>query len=59
MTAKRVLHFGVQGGIGGVERFVYDLYRHINREKIQFDFLTRVDGNVAFSDEIEKLGGGI
>lgn len=34
-----------------------NLYRNINREKIQFDFLTHREG--IFDDEIKKLGGRI
>ncbi len=57
MRPKRVLHFGMQGGIGGVETFIMEVYRHIDREKLQFDFLTNIDGKVAFSNEIQARGG--
>ena len=56
---KRVLHWGLQGGIGGVETFVINLYRHIDRDKVQFDFLTNEKSDVAFSEEIEAMGGMI
>lgn len=59
MSVKRVLHFGMQGGIGGVETFIMEVYRHIDREKLQFDFLTNIGGEIAFSDEIHAGGGKI
>ena len=34
-----------------------DFYRHIDRNKVQFDFLTSVDEKGYFDDEIQKLGG--
>ena len=34
-------------------------YRHLDRTKIQFDFLNVYDGDIAFSDEILSLGGRI
>ena len=53
----RVLHVFYKMGNGGIEHFVMNLYRHINREKIQFDFLTSVNEEGYFDDEIKKLGG--
>lgn len=44
---------------GGVESFVMNYYRHINHEKIQFDFICDSDStNIPYSD-IEKLGGKV
>ena len=34
-------------------------YRHIDREKVQFDFLVHRKDRAAFDDEIEALGGRI
>lgn len=59
MKQKRVLHWGLMDTLGGVETFVINIYRHIDKEKIQFDFLTMHNQNVAFSDEIEAMGGKI
>lgn len=59
MKPKRVLHYGLMGGIGGVETFVMNLYKHIDKEKLQFDFLTTHNGNVAFSNEIISCGGNV
>lgn len=44
---------------GGVEAVIMNYYRHINRNKIQFDFV--VDGyeKTALDDEIKSLGGKV
>lgn len=43
---------------GGLETFVMNVYRSIDRDKVQFDFLTNMrDG--AYSEEIKSLGGVI
>lgn len=36
-----------------------NVYRHIDREKIQFDFLATDDGGDSFKSEIIKLGGRV
>ena len=42
---------------GGVESVVMNYYRHIDRSKIQFDFICDDDSTNIPYDEIEKLGG--
>lgn len=44
---------------GGVESVVMNYYRHIDRNKIQFDFLIDEDSTNIPTEEIEKLGGKI
>lgn len=51
----RVLHVVVNMNRGGAETLVMNLYRNIDRTKVQFDFLTCKPG--AFDEEIRKLGG--
>ena len=44
---------------GGVESVIMNYYRHIDRSKIQFDFICDEDSiNIPY-DEIEKLGGKV
>ena len=45
---------------GGMETFILNLYRHIDRTQIQFDFVvgTRFKMCQAYADEIAQLGGG-
>ena len=44
---------------GGAENMVMNLYRSIDREKIQFDFIVHTDQAGAFDEEIKILGGKI
>lgn len=44
---------------GGVEAVVMNYYRHIDREKIQFDFICDSDSTKIPYEEIEKLGGRV
>lgn len=55
----KVLHvFGVLN-YGGAESMMMNLYRKIDRTKIQFDFVVHGNESGNFADEIEKLGGVI
>lgn len=55
----RVLH--VVGGMnrGGAETMIMNLYRKIDRNKIQFDFLYMKPGEHHYDQEIRALGGRI
>lgn len=44
---------------GGAESMCMNLYRKIDKEKIQFDFVKHTCEKCAFDDEIESLGGKI
>ncbi len=44
---------------GGVESVVMNYYRHIDRNKIQFDFLVCEGSTMVPEDEIDSLGGGL
>ena len=44
---------------GGSETMIMNLYRNIDRSKIQFDFVVHTDEKCAFDDEINALGGRI
>lgn len=44
---------------GGVEAVVMNYYRHIDRSRVQFDFLVDTDSNLVPYDEIESLGGRV
>lgn len=51
----RVLHVVVNMNRGGAETLIMNLYRNIDRTKVQFDFLTCREG--VFDTEINELGG--
>lgn len=55
---KKVLIVGLSEIVGGTETFLMNYYRKINREHIQFDFLTNKE-HIVFEDEIRQLGGKI
>ena len=44
---------------GGIENFIMNLYRNIDRTKIQFDFLLHGNGKNYYEEEIKKYGGKI
>ena len=55
----RVLHVVTYMGRGGLETMIMNYYRHIDRSKVQFDFLVHRDFRADYDDEIEALGGQI
>lgn len=56
---KRILQVVTYMGRGGIETMLMNYYRHIDRSKVQFDFLVHRDFRADFDDEIEALGGRI
>jgi glycosyltransferase involved in cell wall biosynthesis len=44
---------------GGLETFIMNVYRELDRNKIQFDFLVHTEENCAYDNEIRNLGGKI
>lgn len=53
----RVLHYVGRMNRGGMETFIMNLYRNIDRDKIQFDFAVHGDDAGDFEDEITGMGG--
>lgn len=53
----RVLHIVGKMHRGGIETLVMDLYRHIDRSKVQFDFLLFTHEPGFYDNEILHLGG--
>lgn len=55
----RILHvIGIMNR-GGAETMIMNLYRNIDRTKIQFDFVENEGEEAAFDQEIQSLGGRI
>ena len=54
---KRMLH--IVGGMspGGTENFIMNLYRTIDRDRLQFDFIVHLKKEINYDDEIEGMGG--
>ena len=55
----RILHVVTYMGRGGLETMIMNYYRHIDRSKVQFDFIVHRDFRADYDDEIEALGGRI
>lgn len=55
----RVLQIVSSMNIGGIETFIMNVYRNIDRNKVQFDFLVTATEKCVYDDEIEALGGKI
>ena len=55
----RILHIVSFMQRGGLETLIMNCYRHIDREKMQFDFIVHRDFRADYDDEIEALGGKI
>lgn len=58
-VSVKILHvIGIMNR-GGAEAMIMNLYRNIDRTKVQFDFVENSFERAAFDDEIEALGGKI
>src|SRR5699024_6622505 len=55
----RILQVFAEMNRGGAETMIMNLYRHIDRERIQFDFIVHTQEKCAFDEEIKQLGGKI
>ena len=55
----RVLHVFNFFDQGGIENFVMNVYRNIDRSKIQFDFAFPINKKGCFDEEVWELGGNI
>lgn len=55
----RILHFIGSLDIGGSQAMVMNIYRKIDRQKIQFDFIIDHENGTFFKNEIESLGGRV
>lgn len=55
----RVLHIVGKMDRAGAETMLMNLYRHIDRTQIQFDFITFTKDKGGYDDEIRALGGKI
>lgn len=59
MEPIRILHVVTYMGRGGLETMIMNYYRHMDRSRVQFDFLVHRDFRADYDDEIESLGGQI
>lgn len=59
MEPVRVLHETVVMDPGGIETLLMNVYRHIDRDKVRFDFMVHRPERGFYEDEIEQLGGRV
>ena len=55
----RILHSVSNMDRAGIETMLMNYYRHMDRDKVQFDFLCNKKKPGAYDDEIKSLGGRI
>lgn len=56
---KKVLHIVGAMNRGGTETMLMNLYRNIDRDKLQFDFVSFSQEDAHYDDEIRSMGGKI
>lgn len=59
MEPVRILQVVAELDMGGIQNFLMNVYRNIDRDNIQFDFLLNMDKKGVFEEEIEELGGRV
>ncbi len=55
----RMLHIVGSMAPSGIGNYIMNVYRHIDRSKVQFDFIVHEHREVSFEEEIESMGGKI
>ena len=54
-----MLHYIKHLETGGGESLIFNLYQHIDRDKIQFDFAVNTKDEERLDDAIREMGGQI
>lgn len=55
----RILQIGMTDNLGGIETYLMNYYRNIDKNKYQFDFINISNTKLCFENEIRSLGGRI
>lgn len=56
MNKKKILYVGYSPNMGGIERFLINVCKYIDRDKFEINFLVFEGAKVCFQDELESLG---
>ncbi|MGM8212339.1 glycosyltransferase family 1 protein [Virgibacillus sp. W0430] len=56
---KKVLHVTGAMNTGGTETMLMNIFKHVNHEYVQFDFVSYSMEKAYYDDEIHKLGGTV
>ena len=54
---KKILILGMSATLGGIETYIYNLIKNINKEQYDFDFLVVDNNKSVFQDEINHILG--
>lgn len=54
MKKIRVLIIGMSSNLGGIETYLYNLYKNADKEKFQFDFTNVTEDDIVYKKELEK-----
>ena len=57
MGLKRILHIVGNMAPDGMSNFLMNIYRRLDRERLQFDFIVMGEKHPNYHEEIKKLGG--
>ncbi len=55
----RILQVVGSLGSGGIQSYLMELYRHIDRSRVQFDFVVHIRTEQSYASEVESLGGRV
>ena len=56
---KRMVHIVGAMAPGGLESFIMNIYREIDRKQVQFDFIVHDHPENSYEEEIKNMGGRI
>ena len=51
MSKIKILFEGLSNNVGGIETYIYNLYKNIDKEKFEINFLVEKGINIAFEKE--------
>ena len=52
----KILQIGMDNCLGGIEVFVYNVFKNIDKSKYHFDFISSSEQQICFEDEFIKMG---
>ena len=55
----KILQIGMDSSLGGIEMFVINIFRNIDKNKFKFDFIKNTDNEICFENEIKSMGGNV
>ena len=56
MKKIKILMIGMSSNLGGIETYLYNLYRNADKNIFQFDFTNVTEQDIVYKEELEKNG---